>query len=174
MKKTFFSLPCWGRWHGRAVTDEVPSSNKKAKTDLIHQNRSCSGFTIVELVVTLTLIVIVSVISIGVVAVNNKTYGETIDMIEATNIAENAVECFRFVKNNHINIEDEENGFKPLMKKAGIILVDAETNDEIDYAYTANVDDVVVKIEIKGNTITVSARSDTDENLLEAKSYTVR
>ena len=174
MKKTLFSLPCWGRWHGRAVTDEVPSSNKKAKTDLIHQKHSRRGFTIVELVVTLTLIVLVSVISIGVVAVNNKAYGETIDMIEATNIAENAVECFRFVKNNHINIEDEENGFKSLMKKAGIILVDAETNDEIDYAYTANVDDVVVKIEIKGNTITVSARSDTDENLLEPKSYTVR
>lgn len=138
------------------------------------KKNSRRGFTIVELVVTLTLIVLVSVISIGVVAVNNKAYGETIDMIEATNIAENAVECFRFVKNNHINIEDEENGFKPLMKNAGIILVDAETNDEIDYAYTANVDDVVVKIEIKGNTITVSARSDTDENLLEAKSYTVR
>ena len=64
------------------------------------KNNSRGGFTIVELVVTLTIIVLVSAVSIGVVAVNNKTYGETIDMVEATNIAENAIECFRYTVNN--------------------------------------------------------------------------
>ena len=133
------------------------------------------GFTIVELVVTLTIIVLVSAISIGVVAVNNKTYGETIDMIEATNIAENAVECFRFAVNNP---QTGENGVKLAFEAAF-----SQTNQTLnavaepvdcDYAYTVNVDDVVVSISISGNTITVSASSETDANLLEPITYTVR
>ena len=175
MKKTLFSLPCWGRWHGKAVTDEVPSSNKKAKTDLIHQKHSRRGFTIVELVVTLTLIVLVSVISIGVVAVNNKAYGETIDMIEATNIAENAVECFRFAVNTTTTTDDcktaFENAFKETLENEEL---GAPNTANGVWEYTAIKDDVKVFIVIDGNTITVSARSDTDENLLEPVTYTVR
>ena len=173
MKKTLLSLPCWGRWHGRAVTDEVSSSNEKAKTDLIHQKRSRRGFTIVELVVTLTIIVLVSAISIGVVAVNNKTYGETIDMIEATNIAENAVECFRFAVNNGGGVAAFENAFN---RTGASLQKQDEPKDGYTDSYKVNVDDVVVEIDIDTatNTITVSASSETDANLLEPITYTVR
>ena len=140
-----------------------PTPSPKGR--LYNREGNRRGFTIVELVVTLTIIVLVSAISIGVVAVNNKTYGETIDMIEATNIAENAVECFRFAKNTGAD-------FKTTLVKTlsdGQIFTEVEEN-----SYTVSIDDVVVSISISGNTITVSASSETDENLLEPITYTVR
>ena len=155
------------------------------------KKNSRGGFTIVELAVTLAIIVIVSAISIGVVAVNNKTYGETVDMIEATNIAENAVECFRFVVNNG---DYEQDAFHEAFLKS----LDATRKENIDISCNSHYQDeslisqtdtytvsddriivlIVIEISVEGenvrNTITVSASSDTDENLLEAKSYTVR
>lgn len=132
------------------------------------------GFTMVELVVSLTLIVLVSAISIGVVSVTSRTYGETADMIEATNIAENAVECFRFAKNNNINIENEEKGFVVLMKNAGITLESVSDKPEgYTHGYIASVEDAVVTIYIKENTITITAENSSGV-ILERKSYTVR
>lgn len=141
------------------------------------KKNSRRGFTIVELVVTLTLIVLVSVISIGVVAVNNKAYGETIDMIEATNIAENAVECFRFAVNTTSDDEACKSAFENAFNETVASLqVENTAKEGYTNSYKVSIDDMVVEIDIDINTkkITVSARSDTDENLLEAKSYTVR
>lgn len=141
------------------------------------KKNSRRGFTIVELVVTLTLIVLVSVISIGVVAVNNKAYGETIDMIEATNIAENAVECFRYAVNTTSDDEACKSVFENTFNNTVASLqVENTAKEGYTNSYKVSIDDMVVEIDIDINTkkITVSASSDTDENLLEAKSYTVR
>lgn len=126
MKKFFekiFRLPLEGKLSSK-VTDEV--ENTLNEKHLIRQacltpsprgEGSRRGFTIVELVIALSVIVIVSGISIGVVAVNNKTYGETIDMIEATNIAENAIECFRYAVNNPDDIAGSQVIFDPAFEK---------------------------------------------------------
>ncbi len=103
MKKIFDSV---GATIGRPKNKRA--KNTPSKNHLIRQasltpsprgegNRR--GFTIVELVMALFIIVLVSSVAIGVVAVDNKTHAETIQMIEATNIAENAVECFRVARN---------------------------------------------------------------------------
>ena len=168
-----------------------PTPSPKGR--LYNREGNRRGFTIVELVVTLTIIVLVSAISIGVVAVNNKTYGETIDMIEATNIAENAVECFRFVVNNgdYKQVAFNEaflNSFDATRKEN----IDISCHSHEEYqgeslisqtdTYTVSDDRIIVLIVIEisverenvRNTITVSASSETDANLLEPITYTVR
>ena len=201
MKKLINSLPYWGRWHGKAVTDEVSSSNEKTNTDLIHRkrspfrdregSRSRRGFTLVEVVVALVIIVLVSGISIGVVTVNNKAHAETIDMIEATNIAENAVECFRFAVRN--GGEDVKGTFeKHFAKSMGVDLkFDEVTGNVTNYPFELEengsyiVTDGRVKVEIALkdlvnadsilDSITITATNGgTNEFLLETKTYTVR
>ena len=177
MKKFFekiFRLPLEGKLSPK-VTDEV--ENTLNEKHLIRQasltpsprgEGSRRGFTIVELVIALSVIVIVSGISIGVVAVNNKTYGETIDMIEATNIAENAIECFRYAKNN--SLTDDE--FIELLKGTGVTPVKDGDNED---SYLVIQNDLEVKIVITGNTIAVSAKNSNDDNLFEdTVTYTVR
>ncbi len=145
---------------------------------LYKREGSRRGFTIVELVVTLTIIVLVSAISIGVVAVNNKTYGETIDMIEATNIAENAVECFRYAANNTNDNDARINSFETTFKRSLGLSDDAsipKEENEGKIIYTVAKDDLKVVVEIDNNTITVFASSETDDNLFEGPViYTVR
>ena len=197
MKKLINSLPYWGRWHGKAVTDEVSSSNEKTNTDLIHRkrspfrdregSRSRRGFTLVEVVVALVIIVLVSGISIGVVTVNNKAHAETIDMIEATNIAENAIECFRFAVRNGgdvkgtfekrfaksmgVDLEFDDNG-----KATNYPFVTPENNTENPGSYTINEGRVVVTIEANFNSksITITATNGGTNALIETKTYTVR
>ena len=152
-----------------------PTPSPKGR--LYNREGNRRGFTIVELVVTLTIIVLVSAISIGVVAVNNKTYGETIDMIEATNIAENAVECFRFAKNTTDNEADFKLAFENAFAKThenGQCPAPVTENNTL--VYTVVKDDVSVVISIVDNfkTIEIHAHSETDANLLEPITYTVR
>ncbi len=187
----------------RSVTDEVSTERK---------HRSRRGFTIVELVIALSVIVIVTGVSIGVVSVTNKSDGETIDMIEATNIGENAVECFRFALKNPAddnvgsqdgvltkfetsflrslgfgeikNKSELQNGEKPESKSIyrEEIKDDPENPDRVtSINYTVTMRDMTVTVALSDSkkdknldTITVSAASSTDENLIEKISYTVR
>ncbi len=198
MKMTLFSLPCPGRWHGRAVTDEVSSSNENAKINLIHRKRSPfpvregsrRGFTIVELAMALAIIVIVTAVSIGVVAVDSKTHAETIDMVEATNIAENAIECFRFAVNNSgDNDGTEKTTFENNFAKSINVEFDpSEDNktypfiipsEHVDNVYTYTITDgrvnVTLGVNFEGNSITITATNDgTNDFLIEETTYTVR
>ena len=62
--------------------------------------RTSRGFTIVEVVIALTVIVIVSAAGMMMVQSQIKSEQKIAQTIEATNIAENAIECFRFADNN--------------------------------------------------------------------------
>ena len=57
---------------------------------------SKKGFTVVELVVAMSLIFIASAVAVGIIKTQNDYYRRTAQTVEATNIAENAIECFRY------------------------------------------------------------------------------
>lgn len=58
------------------------------------KNKSSRGFTVAEVVVALTIIVLVSGSSLLTFAVQARVEAKTAQTFEATNIAENAIECF--------------------------------------------------------------------------------
>ena len=66
----------------------------------INSKRTKKGFTIVELVVAMAVIVIVSTTAISLVSFQNRNYLRTTQTLTATNMAENAIECFRWAGEN--------------------------------------------------------------------------
>ena len=62
----------------------------------MRRGNSKKGFTVVELVVAMSLIFIVSAVAIGIINTQNDYYRRTAQTVEATNMAENAIECFRY------------------------------------------------------------------------------
>ena len=56
--------------------------------------KKCRGFTVAEVVVALTIIVLVSGASVLTFATQARVEAKTAQTFEATNIAENAIECF--------------------------------------------------------------------------------
>lgn len=66
----------------------------------INSKRTKKGFTIVELVVAMAVIVIVSTTAISLVSFQNRNYLRTTQTLTATNMAENAIECFRWAGGN--------------------------------------------------------------------------
>lgn len=187
MKKTLFGLPL-GKGGLRGLprsSDEVSSSTSAIKTspspkgDTSPKGRGRRGFTLVELVVALVMIVLFTGVSIGVVTVNNNTNFETVDMIEATNIAENAVECFRFaVRNGGEEATFEECLNKTLNLENGATAFDSST-DAVDgvYHYTITQGRVVVNlvVDFTAKTITITAENGgVNDFLIEEVTYTVR
>ena len=159
----------------------IPSGRSATQQGRLNRkgSRSRSGFTLVEVVVALVIIVLVSGISIGVVSIDNKTHYETIDMIEATNIAENAIECFRFAVNNGGDIKGNfEDRFKD-----SFIVSDGETafeipTDAVDGVYTYNINEgrvtVTLNVNFDNRKITITATNGGTNALIEPKTYTVR
>ena len=62
----------------------------------MRRGNSKGGFAIVELVVAMSLIFIASAVAVGIIKTQNDYYRRTAQTVEATNIAENAIECFRY------------------------------------------------------------------------------
>ena len=73
------------------------------------------GFTMVELVVALAIIAIVSIATVFLIITQTNMNAKSIQVVEATNVAENAIECFRFAVNDpdpSTSVEDKfENAF---------------------------------------------------------------
>lgn len=104
------------------------------------------GFSLAEVVVAIAIIVIVSSASMTLIGVQARTEAKSVATVEATNIAENAIECFRYAQNTGTNFSEvfhlygydtfkENNGAKVTVTKSGATVI----------------------IEINGDTMTVNA-----------------
>jgi len=195
--KDIFRLPLEGKLSPK-VTDEVENTiNEKhlirrtssatfPSRGRLDEKGSRRGFTIVELAMALAIIVIVTAVSIGVVAVDSKTHGETIDMVEATNIAENAIECFRYAVNTSgNNNETKKTTFENCFAKSiNLEYKNGDTppfsiSDPAEGVYTYTITDgrvnVTLRVNFEGNSITITATNDgTNDFLIEETTYTVR
>lgn len=124
-------------------------------------NRRSRGFTVVELVVAMAVILIVSATAISLINTQNTVYLRTLQTVEATNMAENAIECFRYAGSEN---------FKAVYEKSlnQITLVDDTDNGKTDYTFETNGMEVIITIE--GDTITFTAHD--GNKVILTKSYT--
>ena len=107
---------------------------------MIKTIKSRRGISMVEVIVALTVIVIVSAAALSLITAHTHLEARTAQTIEATNIAENAVECFRF--------NSTEEGFK-----------NAFLQTDVSYDETEGIDtsgSLTAKIEIDDNTNTIT------------------
>lgn len=106
------------------------------------------GFTVVELVVAITIIVIVSATAIGLINTQNKIHQQTMQTVEATNMAENAIECFRWAN----SISEFETAYEKTFN--GKITIEGNTENGLtDYIFEKN-----------GMTVTIEIATKTEEN----------
>ena len=127
---------------------------------------SKKGFTIVELVVALAIITIVSATAIGIINVQNTVYLRTVQTVEATNIAENAIECFRWAVNNATEEKNAENIFEEAFAKTGYKFT---KNESGKYTIETNGMTVEITITVTENKIDIYAH-DGNKDIL-TKSY---
>ena len=126
---------------------------------MVNSSRSAKGgFTIVELVVALAIILIMSIAATSTIASQNNIYRSTLYTTEATNLAENAVECFRFA--------DDAQAFVDAYKETGVTL------EGEDGKYTFEQSGLKVSITINAETLTFKAVTADSEKLILEKSYT--
>ncbi len=120
------------------------------------KKRSRRGFSMAEVVVAIAVIVIVSGSAITYIGAQTRAEAKAVASIEATNISENAIECFRYAGAN-------DKDFVGWFNLCGY-------NVSGDGPYTVTKNGATVKITIVGDTITIVATSGGDEIL--TTSYT--
>lgn len=132
----------------------------------VNSNRSSKrrGFTVIELAISLAVIAIVTVATVSIINSQQRIYTKTSQTIEATNITENAIECFRYAVNNHEGSTVEES-FETAFAETGVNLVGENGN------YTVHKNGLTVVIEIEGNTITAVSTDSWGKEILN-ESYT--
>lgn len=136
----------------------------------VNSNKSKRGFTIVELVVALAIVLTMSFAAISTIDFQNRVYRNTLQTTEATNLAENAVECFRFAGKAgfagayQISLKDD-NG-------KTIMMSETTGDDNGTATYTFQKNGMDVKIVVTENTLIFTATTiDTKDVVLE-ESYT--
>ena len=119
---------------------------------------SKKGFTIVELVVAMSLIFITSAVAVGIIKTQNDYYRRTAQTVEATNIAENAIECFRYTDIG----DDFDDAFA------------ATFTDETRpmYLYHFEISEMEITLTFKENTITFHAEDIKSGEIILERSYT--
>lgn len=125
-------------------------------------NRNKRGFTLVELTVALAIILLVSLTVMSIIGYQLRVENAASQTVAATNISENAIECFRYSQKNGCDFAD-------VFRHTGYTLTavsDGET------AYCVISDGVTVTIRITENRIAVSAREPKGTEIL-AQSYEV-
>ena len=110
-------------------------------------NKSGRGFTLVELTVALSMILLVSLTVMSIISYQLQVQNATIRTVKATNIAENAIECFRYSQKNGCDFAD-------VFGHTGYTLT--AVSDEAT-AYCVIADGVTVTIRITENRIAVTA-----------------
>ena len=118
------------------------------------KNKSSRGFTVAEVVVALTIIVLVSGASLLTFAVQARVEAKTAQTFEATNIAENAIECF-------IYANGEIGKFEEAFENSGYTL----DNGENSGSYTVTRGGVTAEINIVNNEIKITVANSSGEIL---------
>ena len=118
---------------------------------MIKTVKSRRGISMVEVVVALTVIVIVSAAALSLITAHTHLEARTAQTIEATNIAENAVECFRF--------DSTEEDFKNAFLQTGV------SYDETEGIYTSG--SLTAEIVIDGSEITVVVKNASGDTLVD-------
>ena len=142
-----------------------------SKVDLIHHKWSPfpnregrrKGFTIAELVVAMAIIFIVSATAIGIINTQNTVHLRTTQTVEATNMAENAIECFRYAN----SVE----GFEEAYAKTGVT-VQNKTTDNEKTTFSFEESNMNVTITIEGNKLTFKAIAKDNDKVILEESYT--
>lgn len=128
------------------------------------KKRGRRGFSVAEVVVAIAVIVIVSASAITFIGVQTRAEAKAVASIEATNIAENAIECFRFAK-KHGSGGAESHIFETFMATdCGYTLVG-------DGPYTVTKNGATVTISISENTIEINAFAGEKEILQTRYTY---
>ena len=129
----------------------------------VNSMKNRRGFTIVELVVAMVIIVIVSGAGISLVLTQNKVDVQATQTVDATNICENAIECFRYAVNNSADEEEIKTEFYNAFVLTGALDTekypqkDADENVIIYSYYEINTSGAKISIAISGKTITINA-----------------
>ena len=129
------------------------------------------GFTIVELVVAMAVIVIVSTTAISLVSFQNRNYLRTTQTLTATNMAENAIECFRWAADN---AEGDVKGKFEVAYKATLNGIEMSEDAEISGKYTLEANGMTITIELSdgANTLNFEAVAKEGEKVILQRSYT--
>ena len=123
-----------------------------SKVDLIHHKWSPfpnregrrKGFTIAELVVAMAIIFIVSATAIGIINTQNTVHLRTTQTVEATNMAENAIECFRYAN----SVEGFEEVYGKTFKESTIVFTETKVKENETTTWTFEKNGMTVTIEI--------------------------
>lgn len=113
------------------------------------KNKSSRGFTVAEVVVALTIIVLVSGASLLTFATQARVEAKTAQTFEATNIAENAIECFIYAGGDVGTFKTAFN------EKSGYTL-------EGEGPYTVTKDGVTATITIENKGIKIIVKNSSD------------
>lgn len=128
------------------------------------KDKSRRGFTVAEVVVALTIIVLVSGASVLTFATQARIEAKTAQTFEATNIAENAIECFIYANGD---AEKFESAF--FNEYSGYTLVGSGTSED---PYTVTKGGVTATITIENKKIEITVVNPNNKNIL-SKAITV-
>ena len=136
-------------------------------------SKRARGFTLIELVVAIAMILIVSGAGVLLVTTQTRVDAQANQAIEATNISENAIDCFRFAVNDPDNTDKEKviAAFKAALENTGI-----DIGDPVNGKFSFENDKTTIEITITQNddksyTIHIYAKDSFDKEIID-ETYT--
>ena len=137
---------------------------KKVNTQEYRASRR--GFSLVEVVVGMVLIIMVSGASIFLVMQHSKAERTVLWTVEATNIAENAIECFHAANVTEDTSEFEKLFFGGVYGWSDDDDVPYDKTGVNTYVYVDNGLKVAINIDTVNNTISIEVQSPEEKEIL--------
>ena len=133
-----------------------------------NQRNARRGFSVAEVIVALTVIVIVSAAAVVLIAAQIRADAKATRAFAATNMAENAIECFRYACDTAENEGEIRAAFESAFEKdGGGIGCGYEKNDSGIYEKNG----LFAEIIIDGKTISVRITNAGGEDIVSVKNY---
>ena len=115
-------------------------------------------------ILRMAVIVIVSTTAISLVSFQNRNYLRTTQTLTATNMAENAIECFRWAGKNPMNSSVEE-AFEVAYEATLNGIEMSETNEGSNATYTLEANGMTIEIKLTEKTETIGENDVTTHTL---------